>query len=61
MMHIYVCANCKKAYMISRRKQASCKRCGGYMIYCPMEFNEWVEKTDAQRRELIENMCMRTH
>ena len=61
MMHIYVCENCKKAYMISRRKQARCRCCGKYMTYCPTEFIDWVEKTDEQRKRLIEDMCMRVH
>jgi DNA-directed RNA polymerase subunit RPC12/RpoP len=57
MMHIYVCTNCKKAYMISRRKQATCRGCDSRMVYCPTEFTEWVEKTVAQRSDEIERLC----
>lgn len=57
MMHVYLCPKCKKTYMISRRKQASCYVCGGYMVYCSLDFNDWVEKTETQRKEFIEGIC----
>ncbi len=61
MMHIYVCENCKKAYMISRRKWADCRCCGKHMISCSTEFNDWVEKNEEQRKRLIEDMCKKAH
>ncbi len=61
MMHIYVCKNCKKAYMVSRRKHAGCRRCGEQMIFYSIEFTDWVEKTDLQRKKLIEDVCKDTH
>ena len=61
MMHIYVCEKCKKAYMVSRRKQASCRCCGGRMTYCQTEFIDWVDMTDEQRKIHIDSMCKRVN
>lgn len=30
------------------------------MVNCPIEFNDWVEKTEAQRKKLIDDVC-RSH
>jgi rRNA maturation endonuclease Nob1 len=61
MMHIYICVDCKRAYMISRRKQAVCRTCGGYMVQCPTSFNDWVEETPDQRDKEIEQICVHGH
>ncbi|HOO27416.1 MAG TPA: hypothetical protein PLU43_03045 [Lachnospiraceae bacterium] len=52
MMYLHFCTDCRQTYILSGHQQ-ECVKCGGTLVELKLSYQDYVDYSPAQRRQLI--------
>lgn len=55
MLRIYICPKCYNFRMVSRKPDAICFHCGSQLDKCDLEYSEYVDMSEVQRKLYKDN------
>jgi hypothetical protein len=59
MLHIFICPNCYNLRIVSRKTDAICFHCGSVLVKCDVNYETYMNMTEADRDNLRESFKAR--
>ncbi len=59
MLRIYICPQCYNFRMVSRKPDAICFHCGAPLVRSDVEYSQYMEMTEEERKECKEKFIAR--